>query len=258
MPPKDGKPSIVAQLPIVFIANIVQRVSGYHQFTRDICPVIKPSRIHSFRVDQVAVYEMMASTSVDGNFTIMNNNGKAITSAVWATRDKMSTFGAFFDLPYIQSHCNSYGIEWQHSFVYHPEGTVNLVGQLKSTVHASMSYHEQRQQMSRAAKQPKGSTMTKQKRKSIDSASSQISSLSSTLKQQMAALSSKKDEVMQTKAQRKTTILLQERSELYLKLKDLKCQRNTLQMQVFETKRQLKEARSHKYVLIKSKVNIDA
>ena len=97
IPAKDLLSHIAFQLPLVLIANTVQRVIGVGQHARRICPHVSPA-IHSFHLDAAAIYEIMASSANKDNFVILNNMWAPITSVNWAVDDKATTFAAFLDL----------------------------------------------------------------------------------------------------------------------------------------------------------------
>lgn len=142
------------------ISNIVQRVAGYSEFTREICPIISPATIHPLAVDAVTVYELMASTTHEENFTILDQNNQPVSSPKWARVYKNATLTAFLDVEKMKPICDDSGLIFQRHLVYRPDDTFALVGELKPCVTPAISYYDQRRKMKISRKQRKTTTTT--------------------------------------------------------------------------------------------------
>ena len=112
IPDKDTpRNNILLRLPIVLIANIVQRVAGYGQFAREICPYISPAKIHALPVDASTMFEMVATSATSQNYIICDKHKIPITSAAWAVRCKKSTLASFFDIDKIEEICKNHKLD---------------------------------------------------------------------------------------------------------------------------------------------------
>ena len=223
MPPKDAKHSIVLRLPIVVISNVVQRVSGYQGFSRSICPVISPAKIHSFSVDAAAIFELMGSTTVDENFTIVDQNNVSISSAKWARANKKVTFAAFLNVRKIEEECAKNGLIFQDRLVYKPDDSVDLIGELNPQVTPAISFYDRRRKMKAGSRQQRTSkSLTISQKVLVGNMNARINELSNTLKMSAVNLKNKRAEIQDMKARRKGLLAGQERQQLFLQLKGKK------------------------------------
>lgn len=113
--------------PIVTVANIIQTVVGYEEYTRKICPRIKPSTVHSIDVDAVAMYEMMARSMVEENFTILDQDNMPISSVQWAIENKLATLCAFLNVKEISRISSDRSTVFENRITYNPDPTVDIL-----------------------------------------------------------------------------------------------------------------------------------
>jgi len=137
VPPSTAPRWPVLLLPIIMISNIVQRVASYSQFARDFCPDVRPSHLHSMKVDALAIYELFGSRQA--NFVLLDEQNQIISSDVRALRNKSTVFQAFFNLQAVKSVCVDHGIEFQDILTVKPNGLTRLFGQLQEKVRPSTS-----------------------------------------------------------------------------------------------------------------------
>lgn len=257
MPPKDIKPCIALRLPIVVISNIVQRVAGYQSFTRSICPIISPARIQSFSVDAVAIYELMGSNKVDENFTMMDQNNMPISSTKWAVANKEATFSSFLDVQKIKKKCAKHGLVFLHRFIYKADDSVDLVGELHNEVTPAISFYDQRRKLrAGGTKRQSSKNLTVQQNQLINTLNAQVDELSKSLRRYASDLKNKRAHIWELKLGRKSLQPGQERHLSYLQLKGEKSERNSVQKQVFDIKKQLKEAKAQVYEILYAKVTL--
>ncbi|CAO3680987.1 unnamed protein product [Umbelopsis vinacea] len=117
-------------LPLVLIANSVQRVIGLGQHAHRICPRVSPAKIHSFHLDAAAIYEIMASSANEDNFVILNNMWDPVTTVNLTVDDKATTFAAFLNLGRILKICEERKMEFKYRVTVNADDTVDLLGEL--------------------------------------------------------------------------------------------------------------------------------
>ncbi|KAL1931510.1 hypothetical protein VTP01DRAFT_9653 [Rhizomucor pusillus] len=103
---------ITDMLPFVMLANSILRVTGYHQFVREVSPMVSAGSIHSVRVDATALYEMFGSR--DAPFQLYDGNDNSIRNVNDARSNKEAVFGSFFDRAKIHELCGTHGLQFEH------------------------------------------------------------------------------------------------------------------------------------------------
>jgi hypothetical protein len=155
IPTISAKNATILQLPIVLICNFLQKASEYSKFNRDICPSVSPAQVHALDVDAAAMYEMIASSSVQQNFTMTDQHNVPISSAAWETANKTATFASFLNLEKIKDVCGICGLDFDHRFMYKSDGSVALLGELKSHIQAATYWYIQKRKTKMASSGPK-------------------------------------------------------------------------------------------------------
>ena len=109
---KGSLAHVTLRAPIVYIANAVLRVTGYHKFAREFSPSISPSSMHGLILGARGIYEVFCSRQ-ESQFTIIDVAGKPLTNRSNVTKgNKRHVFGAFFDLATVDRICKSHGLRF--------------------------------------------------------------------------------------------------------------------------------------------------
>jgi hypothetical protein len=251
VPPSTAPRWPVLLLPIIMISNIVQRVAGYSQFARDFCPDVRPSHLHSMKLDALAIYELFGSRQA--NFVLLDEQNQIISSDVRALRNKSTVFQAFFNLQAVKSVCVDHGIEFQDILTVKPNGLTRLFGQLQEKVRPSTSSYDSARKDSFRS-QGNAEPLSTRERQSVESEipiiDASIASLDKDLKQKAKIMRQSERAVQKTKAAIKKPQGI-ERQDLYELLKEQKLERDKHRVAVLKLKQSVKDERQHRYWLVK-------
>jgi hypothetical protein len=144
MPSQKAPRCIMLHLPLVMLSNTIQRVAGYGNFTREICPHISPASIQALPVDCRVMYEVLSSSVHSDPFTIRDRENILISSVNITTNFKQETLGSFFDLQRLNEICSHHGLIFDNRLTYLPNGLVRLQGTLTPDVRPSLSHYDLR------------------------------------------------------------------------------------------------------------------
>ncbi|KAL1926017.1 hypothetical protein VTP01DRAFT_7110 [Rhizomucor pusillus] len=81
----------------------ILKITGYHQFVREVSPMVSAGSIHSVRLDATALYEMFGSG--DAPFQLYDGNDNPIRNVNDALSNNEAIFGSFFDRAKIHELC---------------------------------------------------------------------------------------------------------------------------------------------------------
>jgi hypothetical protein len=252
MPPKDCPKKIIAlHLPMVLLSNTIQRVAGYPNFARDICPSISAGTIHAVHLDATSLYEMMATDKVPQNFTLFDQHEMPITSVAQAIRNQVATLSSFLDIAEIHKICRSRGLEFENVVTVCANGSAKLLGVLKTGVTPATSYYDERKKSNAGGKRQKSnltfSDAQKAKAKDFDT---KIKELENSLRRQNSALQKVEKEIRDLKKSRNAT-----NENPMRQIEILKSRRYQYYAGVNDTRLQVKRLRSAKYEMLFSKVS---
>jgi hypothetical protein len=96
-------------------SNTVLRVTGYHEFTRLLAPVISPSGLHALALGAVGMYEVLCSADPD-QFDL-SYKGSALAQRPQVSTNpeiKRAIMGAFFDMTTIDRTCHNHRLEFSN------------------------------------------------------------------------------------------------------------------------------------------------
>jgi hypothetical protein len=102
---------VALRAPLVLIANAILKATGYHQFTREICPQIPPSSVQGLILGARGIFEVFCGRS-DNQYSIVGNNGSPLTNGNDVSKNKEAIFGSFFNAERIQELCQSHGLKF--------------------------------------------------------------------------------------------------------------------------------------------------
>ncbi|GAB5588369.1 hypothetical protein Unana1_03269 [Umbelopsis nana] len=217
-------------LPIIMIANIVQRAAGYAMFARDFCPDVRPSHLHSLTVDASSLYELFGSAA--GEFDILSENKSVITSEPSARHSKSTVFGSFLDLNKVNSVCAEYGLQFQDRMTITPSGLTRLLASNDSNTMTTTQQSDAEDHVSNLNTDIKAAEAElRRKRQSLKLASQKVKSF----KTQKKALE---------KAERPTVTGV---------LKAAKMERNQHQSAILEQQNDLRHFRKQRHILLKKR-----
>lgn len=103
---------VCLRVPIVLIANAVQRATGHSEYTRKIAPHSTAGTPEALILGATGFYETLCRSG-PGYFDVHDHDGNSITSIAKVTRpveNKRAVIGAFLDLDKIDDICSKHGI----------------------------------------------------------------------------------------------------------------------------------------------------
>lgn len=253
IPAKDLRSHIAFQLPLVLIANTVQRVIGVGQHARRICPHVSPAKIHSFHLDAAAIYEIMASSANKDNFVILNNMWAPITSLNWAVDDKATTFAAFLDLGRIFKICEERTMEFTYHVTVNADDTVDLLGELLPSQEPKSSFLTKRRKFRKELQPATKHKPTAAEQQTVVGLDAYIKRLDQQLRKRYAEKRELDDDISSLVKEPETHIgrLKEQR---YYTLKELRWRRCDLWSKINMLKNRIKQRKSQKYIILYPKV----
>lgn len=104
---------VTTRAPFMVLGNALLRATGYHPFTKTICPLVSPSSTLALLLGAPGVYETLCSPT-PGHFDIQAAEQGMLTNVnkTTSSANKRAIFGSFFDLDKVDSLCASHGLEF--------------------------------------------------------------------------------------------------------------------------------------------------
>lgn len=253
IPAKDLRSHIAFQLPLVLIANSVQRVVGLGEHARRICPHVSPAKIHSFHLDATAIYEIMASSASKDNFVILNNMSFPITSVHWAVDDKATTFAAFLDLGRIFKICEERKMEFKYHVTVNADDTVDLLGELLPSQEPKSSFLTKRRKFRRQVQPATKKKPTAAEQQTVVSLDVDIKRLNQQLRKHYAE-KRKLDDDISGLVKEPDRHIRRLKKQQYYTLKELRWRRCDSWSKINMLKNRIKQRKSQKYSILYPKV----
>lgn len=146
--PRSSVPSIpVTTIKFVILANQLLRASGYHDFPREICPVVSPAAIYVLPLDADVVYTLFGSTSAP--FDLNKEDGTVFTNSREAIRENEAVLASFFDTDKIKKIYKECVLEPHWRVIITNHGTVYIDGTVCEEWHPVISQYEKRKAKSK-------------------------------------------------------------------------------------------------------------
>ncbi|KAF9556311.1 hypothetical protein EC968_008318 [Mortierella alpina] len=122
---------VTTRAPFMVLGNALLRATGYHPFTKRICPLVSPSSTQALLLSAPAVYETLCSPA-PGHFDIKAADHAMLTSVnnTTSAANKRAVFDSFFDLDKVNSLCASHGLEFADWITYVDRYAVYLTGKV--------------------------------------------------------------------------------------------------------------------------------
>ena len=237
-------------LPIIMIANIVQRAAGYATFARDFCPDVRPSHLHSLTVDASSLYELFGSAA--GEFDILSENKSVITSELSARHSKSTVFGSFLDLNKVNSVCAEYGLQFQDRMTITPSGLTRLLGEVQPSQNTPISMYDTRRKKGHLRNDSNTMTTTQQSdvEDQVSNLNADIKAAEAELRRKRQSLKLASQKVKSFKIQKKA-LEKAERPTVTGVLKAAKMERNQHQSAILEQQNDLRHFRKQRHILLK-------
>ncbi|KAI8136535.1 hypothetical protein BJV82DRAFT_32833 [Fennellomyces sp. T-0311] len=136
---------IALQLPIIILADYIERAAGYKTRELELCPQISPSTILPLHLDSTALFELFGSKS--GKYFLHDNNHRRITSSDHARKNKMVTMQNFFAVRNLERICFSADLRFDNVVEILPGALhANIRGKLFERI--SRAEHKKREYVS--------------------------------------------------------------------------------------------------------------
>lgn len=253
IPAKDLRSHIAFQLPLVLIANSVQRVIGVGQYARRICPHVSPAKIHSFHLDAAAIYEIMASSANKDNFVILNNMWAPVTTVNWAVDDKATTFAAFLNLGRIFKICEERKMEFKYHVTVNADDTVDLLGELLPSQEPKSSFLTKRRKFRKDVHPATKHKPTAAEQQTVVGLDAYIKRLDQQLRKRYAEKRKLDDDISSLVKEPQTHIGRLQKQRYYT-LKELRWRRCDLWSKINMLKNRIKQRKNEKYSILYPKV----
>ncbi|KAI9491389.1 hypothetical protein BDB00DRAFT_940318 [Zychaea mexicana] len=142
IPAKGNRFTIIYQLSIIIITNIVLRLSSYSSFTRAISPVRSSGKIGALHVSAATLYESLGVR--ENGFSLYTKAGVYFTSFTEATSRKAEMFGSVFDIDHVRDICDSRGLDFNYTIILNNDTYCTVIGTLQPSTVPTVSAYDVR------------------------------------------------------------------------------------------------------------------